>query len=100
MTRQLLDRLSARKKIYIVAATYREKLIVRFVVCSRFSKEEDIHFAWNEIVSQASEIVQNFKPTLKISILDDEPMTKENGDRVTKFEGLKIDSEKEPPTIS
>lgn len=100
LTRQLLDRLSARKKIYIVAATYREKLIVRFVVCSRFSKEEDIHFAWNEIVSQASEIVQNFKPTLKISILDDEPMTKENGDRVTKFEGLKIDSEKEPPTIS
>lgn len=58
MTKELLNRLEARKQIYLVAGTYHDKLVARFVVCSRFSREEDIAFAWNEIVSQTTEILQ------------------------------------------
>lgn len=37
---------------------YQDKLIARFVVCSRLCREEDIAFSWNEISSQANEILQ------------------------------------------
>lgn len=37
---------------------YQNKLIARFVVCSRLCREEDIAFSWNEISSQTNEILQ------------------------------------------
>ncbi|XP_015602409.1 aromatic-L-amino-acid decarboxylase isoform X1 [Cephus cinctus] len=57
LTRELLDRLMKRKRIYTIAANYKDQLIVRFVVCSRMCEEKDIEFAWNEISSQATEIL-------------------------------------------
>lgn len=59
MTKKLLDRLTARKQVYLIAGTYQEKLIARFVVCSRLCREEDIVFSWNEISSQTNEVLQN-----------------------------------------
>lgn len=48
-----------RKRIYLTAATYQDQLIIRFVVCSRLCLEEDIDYAWNEITSQAAEILNS-----------------------------------------
>lgn len=31
--------------------------MARFVVCSRYCQEEDIAFAWNEIIGQTAEIL-------------------------------------------
>jgi aromatic-L-amino-acid decarboxylase len=45
----------ARKKIYIIAATFRDKHILRFVVCSRMTESRDITFAWEEIRGQADQ---------------------------------------------
>ncbi|KAF7997969.1 hypothetical protein HCN44_009367 [Aphidius gifuensis] len=53
LTRGLLDRLMKRKRIYLIAATFGEKLMIRFVVCSRLCQVDDIDFAWNEIRGQA-----------------------------------------------
>ncbi|XP_069691727.1 aromatic-L-amino-acid decarboxylase-like isoform X1 [Periplaneta americana] len=53
LTRRLHERLMARKKIYVIAATLHDKYIIRFVVCSRMTESRDIHFAWEEIRSQA-----------------------------------------------
>ncbi|XP_011693364.1 PREDICTED: aromatic-L-amino-acid decarboxylase-like isoform X2 [Wasmannia auropunctata] len=58
LTKELLDRLQARKQIYLVVGTYRHKLVARFVVCSRLCREEDIAFSWNEISSQTTEILR------------------------------------------
>ncbi|XP_008553493.1 aromatic-L-amino-acid decarboxylase [Microplitis demolitor] len=59
LTRDLYDRLMKRKRIYLTAATYQDQLIIRFVVCSRLCLEEDIDYAWNEITSQAAEILNS-----------------------------------------
>ncbi|XP_070158303.1 aromatic-L-amino-acid decarboxylase [Polyergus mexicanus] len=57
LTKKLLDRLQARRQVYLIASTYQDKLIARFVVCSRLCREEDIVFSWNEISSQTNEIL-------------------------------------------
>lgn len=52
----------ARKRIYVIVATFQEKLIIRFVVCSRFCQQEDIEYAWKEITNQAAEILAPVAP--------------------------------------
>jgi methionyl-tRNA synthetase len=47
----------ARQNIYIVAATLKDKDILRFVVCSRMAESRDIQFAWEEIRGQAEELL-------------------------------------------
>lgn len=50
---ELLDRITDRKKIYMIPAKCHGKLMIRFVVCGLEPEEHDIDFAWNEITSQA-----------------------------------------------
>lgn len=50
LTQRLLDRISERKKLFIMPYYYQGKLIVRFVICSRLTEKEDIMFAWKEIL--------------------------------------------------
>ncbi|KAJ4443464.1 hypothetical protein ANN_05133, partial [Periplaneta americana] len=57
LTKRLHDRLMARKKIYVIAATFRDKHILRFVVCSRMTELRDIMFAWEEIRSQTDQVL-------------------------------------------
>ncbi|XP_012286885.1 aromatic-L-amino-acid decarboxylase isoform X2 [Orussus abietinus] len=59
LTKELLDRIMTRKNIYIVPATFQDKLMLRFLVGSRMCQEEDIDYAWNEICGQASEILES-----------------------------------------
>jgi hypothetical protein len=62
LTKTLHDRLMARKKIYIIAATFRDKHILRFVVCSRTTESRDIIFAWEEIRGQADQVLLGNNP--------------------------------------
>lgn len=45
--------------IYMVTATVKSQLVIRFVVCSRLTEETDVEFAWNEIRSQADRVFDN-----------------------------------------
>ncbi|XP_011314295.1 aromatic-L-amino-acid decarboxylase [Fopius arisanus] len=54
-TRELFQRLTDRKKIYVSSALHRERLMIRFV-CTAHTTAEDIEFAWNEIKGQCDEI--------------------------------------------
>lgn len=45
----------ASGKIYLVTASVRSQLVIRYVVCSRLTEERDVEFAWNEICAQAVE---------------------------------------------
>ncbi|KAF5298426.1 hypothetical protein FQR65_LT01204 [Abscondita terminalis] len=49
LTETLLHRLTERKNIYLIPCYYRNKYVIRFVVCSRFTEVKDIEYAWNEI---------------------------------------------------
>ena len=53
-------------------------MVVRFVVCSEFSQEEDIQFAWNEISQQATEILQMKSLAVKIKICENTVPEQEN----------------------
>lgn len=53
LTQDLLDRITERKKIYMIPAKCHEKLIIRFAICGQETQPKDIEFAWEEITSQA-----------------------------------------------
>jgi len=57
LTKRLHERLMARKRIYVIAATFQENYIIRFVVCSRVTESRDIAFAWEEIRTQADQVL-------------------------------------------
>ena len=95
LTRQLVDRLMARKRIYVIVATFGEKLIIRFVICSRFCQQKDIEFAWTEITSQAAEVLSS--STLLPELIDtsiQKSVAKNPGAIAAKIESLKIAGDK------
>lgn len=49
LTKKLQERIVERKNIYMIPATYRDKIIIRFVICGMDPQEKDIEYAWNEI---------------------------------------------------
>ncbi|XP_046737366.1 aromatic-L-amino-acid decarboxylase-like [Diprion similis] len=59
MSKELLERLTARKQIYVIPTTYMGQTVVRFVVCSQNCEERDVEFAWNEITTQTAEILKS-----------------------------------------
>ena len=90
LTKELIDRLTERKKLYVIAATHRGKLIVRFMVGSRITREEDITFAWKEITSQATEILQSLTAAAEREV--HESFKNSAGDIVSRIQSLNIES--------
>lgn len=70
-TKQLIDKLTARKNIYVIPATYRGELIIRFVICSRLTEKHDVEFAWNEILSQTDEVLAAEKHAFALNGTED-----------------------------
>lgn len=70
LTRQLLEKITDRKKIYMIQATCNEKLMLRFVVCGLDPKESDVEFAWNEIIGQTSELLHSKNLVLEEDVID------------------------------
>ncbi|PSN57405.1 Aromatic-L-amino-acid decarboxylase [Blattella germanica] len=56
LTERLHNRLLARKNIYVIPATFQDKFIIRFVICSRITESKDMLFAWEEIRNQADNV--------------------------------------------
>lgn len=56
-TKKLYEHLMDSGQIYLVTATVRSQVVIRFVVCSRLTEECDVVFAWNEIRKQADRVV-------------------------------------------
>ncbi|XP_054083608.1 3,4-dihydroxyphenylacetaldehyde synthase 2-like [Zeugodacus cucurbitae] len=63
LSTDLLQRITERKKIYMVPATFQGTSFIRFVVCGMEPKECDIDFAWHEIESQLSQLLSERKVT-------------------------------------
>ncbi|XP_072936706.1 aromatic-L-amino-acid decarboxylase-like [Epargyreus clarus] len=56
ITKQLLDNLNEKKKVFMVAGKYRNRFVIRFVVCSRITTTEDIEFSWN-IIKEETDLI-------------------------------------------
>ncbi|CAG9854375.1 unnamed protein product [Phyllotreta striolata] len=59
LTQMLLNKITERKNLYLMPYYFQNKLMVRFVVCSRLTEKEDIDFAWNEIKCITNEMQTN-----------------------------------------
>lgn len=59
ITKQLLENLTEKKKVFMVAGSYRERYMIRFVICSRLTKKEDIDFSWKHIKDEADLLCSN-----------------------------------------
>ncbi|XP_025833657.1 aromatic-L-amino-acid decarboxylase [Agrilus planipennis] len=56
-TQKLLNLLTERKKLYLIPCHFMGKLVVRFVVCSRFTTAADIEFSLREIIAVANKLL-------------------------------------------
>lgn len=54
LSKELLERITARKQIYMIHSKCHGQLIIRYVVCGLDPKEADVEFAWREIQEQAT----------------------------------------------
>ncbi|CAB3230996.1 unnamed protein product [Arctia plantaginis] len=53
ITKKLLENLTKKRKIFMVAGTYRDRYMIRFVVCYRLTRKEDIDYSWKQIRDEA-----------------------------------------------
>lgn len=60
-TKELLERITNKKKIYMIAGNVHGKFGIRFVVCGKDPQKEDIVFAWNHIVETLDEMEADLK---------------------------------------
>ncbi|CAH0725878.1 unnamed protein product, partial [Brenthis ino] len=56
LTKELLKNLTDKKKIFMVACTYRGRYVIRFVICSAYTTKEDIEAGWNIIQSETDQL--------------------------------------------
>ncbi|KAK2584770.1 hypothetical protein KPH14_007094 [Odynerus spinipes] len=90
LTKELLARLTKRRRIYVIAATYRNKYIIRLCICGRMCQEDDIKFAWNEISEQATEILQpSLRPMQEVPV---QSSVKSYDDIALRIENLNLES--------
>lgn len=68
LTKELLDKITARKQIYMIPATVRGELMIRFVVCGHNPEESDIEFAWTEIKAQADLVLEKQKKPIEDAV--------------------------------
>lgn len=90
LTKQLIDRITDRKLIYMIQANYQGKLMLRFAVCGLKPLKSDIEFAWKEIQSQADQIFNEnviVSSTLNIAVLGEMK-------NLAIDDGKKVDDEK------
>ncbi|XP_025833652.1 alpha-methyldopa hypersensitive protein-like [Agrilus planipennis] len=57
LTKDLLQKITEKKKLYLISCYYRNKFVIRFVICSRLTNSSDVEFAWKEISGIANEII-------------------------------------------
>lgn len=70
LSRDLLDRITERKQIYMIPATCNGQFMIRFVVCGIDPKESDITFAWQEITTQTDELLSSLLPPTSEPFMD------------------------------
>lgn len=61
LTHNILDKITERKNLFMMPYYYQGRLVARFVICSRLTEREDIHFAWNEILNITEEVLNKKK---------------------------------------
>lgn len=92
VSRTLLERITERKRIYMIPATCNEKFMIRFVVCGLDPKDEDVMFAWREIQREADEMLNEEQLTTSDVV---EQITEKMSTTFSKdFSSVEVDAQK------
>ena len=59
LNKELLDRINADGRIYMVPAECKAVYFLRFAVCATRTEAEDIEFAWNVIVELTDRLLHS-----------------------------------------
>ncbi|KAK4880250.1 hypothetical protein RN001_008396 [Aquatica leii] len=57
LTKELIDKITADKKIYVIPCFVKDKFVIRFVICSRLTTVDDVNSSWKNIVLHANTTV-------------------------------------------
>lgn len=57
LTKDLHEKLTERRNIYVIPCHVNAKFVIRFVICSRITNESDIDYAWKEIGFVSNDLV-------------------------------------------
>ncbi|KAF5306406.1 hypothetical protein FQA39_LY08915 [Lamprigera yunnana] len=57
LTKELIEKITADKKLYVIPCYIQEKFVIRFAICSRLTTIDDVNASWTHILSQAQSIV-------------------------------------------
>ncbi|XP_055544576.1 3,4-dihydroxyphenylacetaldehyde synthase [Wyeomyia smithii] len=99
LSKELLDNITKRKKVFMIPATYQGKFILRFMIAGIDPQPEDIDYAWNEVKTQTDLLlgVDNNANSLSIKdIMQQEVFEKEKPiEKVTEsLSGIMVANEK------
>ncbi|CAG4944627.1 unnamed protein product [Colias eurytheme] len=61
LTKKLLDNLIQKKQIFMVAASCKNRFIIRLVICSQFTNKDDIEVSWKLIKDETDKLIPNDK---------------------------------------
>lgn len=67
LTEKLLDHISKKKELFLIAGHLNHRLVIRYAVCSRLTEKRDIEFSWRQITETAEEIIPSPKKSLSKS---------------------------------
>jgi len=95
LTQELIDKITANKKIYVIPCHFKEKLVIRFAICSRLTQVSDVDSSWAEILSHANQIVPSQSINGTHNIVPEQSKHETLG--ITSSRGL---NRKEPDNIS
>ncbi|ERL86986.1 hypothetical protein D910_04389 [Dendroctonus ponderosae] len=64
LTEKLLEDISKKKELFLVAGHMNHKLVVRYAICSRLTEKRDVDFSWRQITETAEQIIPTPKKSL------------------------------------
>ncbi|XP_076754487.1 aromatic-L-amino-acid decarboxylase [Xylocopa sonorina] len=90
LTKELHRRLLADRKVFLTVATFKGKMMIRFMMANNLCEEVDVTFAWNEITRHTTEILQSVATPIKNN--SQKTFTKSTTDVMIKIEQLNLES--------
>lgn len=95
LTKKLLEQITAKKQLFMIHATFEDKLMIRFVICGYNPNEDDMLFAWNEIKNQADILLSSVEDVTNELASKCTISTTDTEEKSTKFSSCIGDTRKE-----
>ncbi|XP_053378722.1 aromatic-L-amino-acid decarboxylase-like [Mercenaria mercenaria] len=70
LTQRLLKNINESRRIHMVPALVNENYVIRFAVCAESATDDDIKYAWHEIVNAAEDLMSSKHELEKMNVFE------------------------------